>query len=622
MPFLNISTDLDMKAAVNGAFQGRQSSTAESYVWTPNIFTTISITALSGLDDITTNPSGLPLTGTISALLQVDGTALNYTVTDLNAPLTQLIGPASPLSNESYWETILAGATTLTNDASAGVTLSGDFLVVAGETVTGAADTFDFTINDIPVLVGDAFDVRLGATLTGGADRMSILSGAVLRCFIVGDVETHAGTVTGGADVISYTAAFGDGSVITGDVGSSDGVLIGGADQITVNAKGDFAADLVRITGDAVAAFRQVTGGNDTIVLQPGQAAPFGFNAEVAGDVHTIASANALVTGGNDTITAADFSATMISGDVHAMSNGVLVAGNDAITVNGGRAYFIAGDAANFTGGTLTPGSDTIRGGSGVDTIFGESTTANFPTSVGTTVNAGGNDVIDGRDGNDFILGQVGADTLTGGRGNDVLNGGSGNDTVSFASLNLAVFVDLAGLDGTVSPAGNPAEAIGQGLDDISNTENVIGSNQRDTIKGDAANNVINGGAGADFLSGRGGTDTIVGGAGADRMRGGAGNDTFDFNFVTDTGATAATADVIFGFEAGDRIDLSNIDADPGSAVNSFSIVGTLSGAGQIAISQNGGNTLVSGSTDSDAAAEFVITIRGLVTLAIGDFVP
>ena len=66
--------------------------------------------------------------------------------------------------------------------------------------------------------------------------------------------------------------------------------------------------------------------------------------------------------------------------------------------------------------------------------------------------------------------------------------------------------------------------AVGHGLDAIATTENVIGSNQPDTLVGNAQNNVIQGRFGIDRMWGLGGHDLMLGGAHNDRYDGGTGH--------------------------------------------------------------------------------------------------
>jgi Ca2+-binding RTX toxin-like protein len=98
-------------------------------------------------------------------------------------------------------------------------------------------------------------------------------------------------------------------------------------------------------------------------------------------------------------------------------------------------------------------------------------------------------------------------------------------------------------------------------------------------------------------------------------LAGGAGADVFRF-----TSAAAADGDVILDFNAaqGDVIDLSPIDANgarPGNAAFAFLGAGAFTGvAGQLRFA--GGQLL--GDLDGDRAADFAITLVGVVTLDAG----
>ena len=67
------------------------------------------------------------------------------------------------------------------------------------------------------------------------------------------------------------------------------------------------------------------------------------------------------------------------------------------------------------------------------------------------------------------------------------------------------------------------------------------------------------------------------------------------------------------------------IDADTAIAGNqAFRWVGTaaLTGAGQLGYFTSGGNTIIRGSNDADAASEFEIQLTGIKTLTVGRFLP
>ena len=205
-----------------------------------------------------------------------------------------------------------------------------------------------------------------------------------------------------------------------------------------------------------------------------------------------------------------------------------------------------------------TADDDIINGFGGADILTG----------------GGGNDVIDGGEGEDVLSGGDGNDTLIGGpgfasllslylggAGDDLMvaspgalledfDGGDGIDTVSFALREQGVGVDLA-------TAGLPL------LDQIQNTENVIGSAFADEIAGDGGDNSLDGGGGNDLLQGRDGNDILTGGAGVDRLEGGAGNDTLFVDDAADEvvegagqGFDVLAASVSYALAAGVSIEL------------------------------------------------------------------
>ncbi len=196
-------------------------------------------------------------------------------------------------------------------------------------------------------------------------------------------------------------------------------------------------------------------------------------------------------------------------------------------------------------------------------------------------LNAGaGNDTVFGGEGDDLIVAEVGD-------GNDVYygdasDGDSGVDTLDISAATVNVTVNL----GSGALANGSASSSQTGNDTLWGIENVYTGSGNDTITASNAVNVINGGAG---------------------------NDTFRF-----LSASAADGDTIVGFEPGDRLDLSAIDADlSASGDQAFTLVsgGVLTAAGQLAVSfgsdANGDFTLVQGNIDGNADADFTIQIEG-----------
>ena len=97
-----------------------------------------------------------------------------------------------------------------------------------------------------------------------------------------------------------------------------------------------------------------------------------------------------------------------------------------------------------------------------------------------------------------------------------VLNGGDGVDLLDLSQADGPVAVDLkAGTAGSAQ---------------VTDFENVIGTEQDDVIKGDHEDNVISGLGGTDSIFGRKGNDTLVANKGDDFISGGAGDDLLVWN--------------------------------------------------------------------------------------------
>lgn len=173
--------------------------------------------------------------------------------------------------------------------------------------------------------------------------------------------------------------------------------------------------------------------------------------------------------------------------------NDALKGGADGDTLSGGT-----GDDS-LTGGT---GADALNGGTGVDTAGYSGHTAGVTISsdgAGDDGNssdgpAGSRDTIGGdveallgSPYDDTLLGGPADDTLDGGAGSDDITGGGGVDTVSYASRVFpGVTVSLDGLRND----GGAADGIG----DLVDTENIIGSAYDDTFSGDSGPNRFDGG--------------------------------------------------------------------------------------------------------------------------------
>ena len=255
-------------------------------------------------------------------------------------------------------------------------------------------------------------------------------------------------------------------------------------------------------------------------------------------------------------------------------------AGNDFIDGEAGRDILFGddGDDDMFGGGD----DDMMYGGAGGDRMFGQN----------------GNDLLDAGEGQDSVFGGNGDDLIVASLndGNDTYYGGdisadAGNDTLDMGFLTVGAVVDL----GTGVGGRGSAVSSESGTDALWGVENVVTGSGNDTITMSNSVNVVDGGQGEDV-----------------------------FIF----GSTAAAhGDTIRGFQAGDTIDLSGIDANAGTAANdTFALVTTgPTTPGQIVVThetrEDGEYTVVSGDTAGDGGApEFRISIAGNHTLTTDNF--
>jgi Ca2+-binding RTX toxin-like protein len=299
--------------------------------------------------------------------------------------------------------------------------------------------------------------------------------------------------------------------------------------------------------------------------------------------------------------------------------------GNDLLNGGGGNDFLSGGaDSDTLVGGA---GNDTMIGGNGSDTYHVRNV-GDIVRETNATASTGGTDLVmsymssytlgtnveNGRilaTGAANLTGNSLANVLYAGVGNNVLNGSTGTDTASYAYATAGVQVSLALTS---------AQATGgSGSDRLVGIEKLTGSAYADRLTGNSNANTLDGGAGNDFLTG---------GAGKDLLIGGTGSDTFDFNVLSEMGTTSATWDVISDFVRGqDKIDLSTLDANTVTTANdvfdSLTVGSVFSGrfasAGDLYFDKVA--KLLYGSTDADAAAEFVIQLTGVSTLSTSDFI-
>ncbi|MET3857412.1 peroxidase family protein [Rhizobium sp. OAE497] len=286
-------------------------------------------------------------------------------------------------------------------------------------------------------------------------------------------------------------------------------------------------------------------------------------------------------TGAGEALLGAAAADIILAGD----GNDILVgeAGSDILRGEGGNDLITGGAGADVASGG--DGDDEIHGGADADHIFGDA----------------GADRLYGDDGDDVIEGGAGDDQVWAGAGNDLilakLNdgsdtywGGDGNDTLDYAAATTNLTVDLGnGFMGRGSVVGSST-----GNDTVYGFENFIGGSGHDTITASLAVNIIDGGAGEDI-----------------------------FRF---TSAAAANGDKIYGFQPGDKIDFSAIDANTSVAgVQGFALkAGSITAAGQIAVSHETIDgeafTVLRGNVNADPEEDFELMIAGTHNLKASDF--
>ena len=129
-------------------------------------------------------------------------------------------------------------------------------------------------------------------------------------------------------------------------------------------------------------------------------------------------------------------------------------------------------------------------------------------------------------------------------------------------------------------------------------------------------------GAGDDTLFGSAGNDILSGGLGADALDGSGGNDSYVYRLITES--TVAARDTI-AFAAGDKVDLSLIDANTGTGANDgFTFVGAAAFtnlAGELRTFQSGAQWIVEGDVNGDGTADLAIALNSAAPLTAADFI-
>src|SRR5215207_2838142 len=204
-------------------------------------------------------------------------------------------------------------------------------------------------------------------------------------------------------------------------------------------------------------------------------------------------------------------------------------AGNDEIAGQIGSDTALYGSA----GGPVVVTIDGINNDGGIaedDNVRVDTENVSGTQFADVLIGSDQPNVITGGGGNDRIDARGGNDTLREGEapsGADDLRGGDGIDTITYLGRTTGVNVRLNGLPDDGNTIDDP-DANGRAGDNVSEIENVTGSDRPDFIRGDDGPNRIDGNGGADNVQALGGNDTVTGHADRDAIEGGPGDDTLD----------------------------------------------------------------------------------------------
>jgi Ca2+-binding RTX toxin-like protein len=470
--------------------------------------------------------------------------------------------------------------------------------------LSAGADLLDGGLGDDVLYGGQGGDIAGGGDGNddiegeGGADR---LDGGAGDDVIGADYDYWTGEpwidndrVTGGDGNDTLQGGTGR-DVIDGGAGDDKITLAfedssGNLDTARDEALAGDGVDLLEIYGDASATFKVVLG-PDMMIKADGKSI-----------AHAVSFERLFYTAYNS------------SGD-HVITAGEM---NDSIATGAGDSVLRAlGGADTLYAGA---GSDTVLAGDGAD---------------GMTGFIGGADHYDlGRQNDTLVLyDYLSQADLAAGGGGALYKGGAGKDTIELwltsvtgvtfdgqdIRYNGTVIGTVTGFEtikfnGTTAPGGYNGSAAADYINLMSGDNVANGNGGADTIV--AA-------SGADTLNGGAGDDRITGGGGADRLSGGADADTFIYTALSQS--AGAAIDLITDFAAGDKIDLSAIDADTVLFGNqAFHLGGGGGHAGDIVVTYDSANhrTVVDLYVNNDATVDGTIWLSGNhAGLAIGDFV-
>ena len=454
--------------------------------------------------------------------------------------------------NDNYiFNSAWSGTTTVTDSGATGTDVLDFSAITANLTFTISADG--------KVSVTDGSNIL---NPTAGIEK--IIGGSGINTFVFEDGASFAGILDGGTgtgvlDYSAYTTAV----VVNLTLGQATGTSgIANIKNVTGGAGDD------TLTGNAAANTLNGGEGSDTYVFKSGWGldtiVDYGetgtnvldFSAITGNLTFTLnADSTVSVTDGTNSITSADVIGKIIGGS-----------GNNTFVFADGADF--AGIIDGGAGGTNTLDYSAYTSDVTVNLAAGTATGATSVSNIRNIIGGSGDDTLTGDTAVNTITGNAGADVITGGSASDILIGGAGDDTyVLIGGTGTDTITELAGggtdaLDySAYTTALNISLSAGTapGVNTFTNIEKVFGGTAADVLKGTTGDNTFS-------FKDAWGHDVVVDATSTD-------SDTLDFSAVN-TGITVT-------FNAGQSVSATD-------GTNSVSVVaaidesGVTSGTGRI----------------------------------------